>query len=208
MKPKVLLLDESLGALDLKLKKQMQVELKKIQKKLGMTFVYVTHNQEEALTMSDRIVVIDRGKIEQVDSPANIYKYPKSLFVADFIGESNILKGNIFEISDKYAKVDVGDNILIDIVNNGYKVGDAVILIIRPKDIRLSLNNTKSSFEGIVTENIYNGEVTKFVVSISSNCSLMVSDMNDVMYEYGTRVFVRFDINDLIVLGDKNEKRK
>ena len=207
MQPKVLLLDESLGALDLKLKKQMQIELKRIQKKLGMTFIYVTHNQEEALTMSDRIVILNNGKIEQASSPVEIYKNPKSLFVADFIGESNILKGVITYIDKNYARVDVGSDIFIDVLNKDYKVNDRVILVIRPKDIRMSLNNTKSGYKGIVRENIYNGETTKFIVNISDDIELKVNSMDDVMYECGTKVYLRFDIDDLIVLGDKNEKR-
>ncbi len=207
MQPKVLLLDESLGALDLKLKKQMQIELKRIQKKLGMTFIYVTHNQEEALTMSDRIVILNNGKIEQASSPVEIYKNPKSLFVADFIGESNILKGVITYIDKNYARVDVGSDIFIDVLNKDYKVNDRVILVIRPKDIRMSLNNTKSGYRGIVRENIYNGETTKFIVNISDDIELKVNSMDDVMYECGTKVYLRFDIDDLIVLGDKNEKR-
>ncbi len=208
MKPKVLLLDESLGALDLKLKKQMQIELKRIQKKLGMTFIYVTHNQEEALTMSDRIVILNAGKIEQASSPVEIYKNPKSLFVADFIGESNILKGTITHTDKKYAKVEIDENITIDVINKDYQINDKVVLIIRPKDIRISLNNTKSGYKGIIKEHIYNGETTKFIVNISDTHELKVSDMDDMMYESGTKVYIRFDINDLIVLGDKNEKRK
>lgn len=208
MRPKVLLLDESLGALDLKLKKQMQIELKRIQKQLDITFIYVTHNQEEALTMSDRIVILNNAKIEQVDTPINIYKNPKSLFVADFIGESNIFKGVVVHVDGGYASVDIGDGILIDVVNKDYNLDDRVVLIIRPKDIRISLNNTKSGYRGIIKENIYNGETTKFIVNISDNIELKVSDMDDVMYENGTKVYIRFDVNDLIVLGDKNEKRK
>ena len=206
MKPKVLLLDESLGALDLKLKKQMQIELKRIQKRLGMTFVYVTHNQEEALTMSDRIVLLNHAKIEQIDTPSNIYKNPKTMFVADFIGESNILKGIITDINKDIASVDIGDDIKIDVLNKGYKLKEQVTLIIRPKDIRIFLNNTKKGISGIVKESIYNGETTKFIVGISERLELKISDMNDVMYNDGTKVYLRFDINDLIVLGDKNEK--
>ena len=91
--PKVLLLDEPLGALDLKLRRDMQIELKKIQQQVGITFVYVTHDQEEALTMSDTIVVMDKGSIQQIGSPTQIYNEPKNAFVADFIGESNIIDG-------------------------------------------------------------------------------------------------------------------
>ena len=206
MKPKVLLLDESLGALDLKLKKQMQIELKKIQKKLGITFIYVTHNQEEALSMSDRIVIINKSEIQQVDDPVSIYKNPKSLFVADFIGESNIFKGVVKSISDDIASIDIGDNILIDVINNDYKINDNVLLIIRPKDIKISYNNKKNSYKGIIKDTIYNGEVTKFIVSISDNIELKTSNMDDVLYSGD--VYINFDIKDLIVIGDNNEKRK
>lgn len=208
MQPKVLLLDESLGALDLKLKKQMQIELKRIQKKLGMTFVYVTHNQEEALTMSDRIAIINKGKIEQIDTPVNIYKNPRNLFVADFIGESNILKGIVVKTSKEYAMVDVGDDICIDVLNKNYMVGEHVVVIIRPKDIRITLNNTKSGYKGVVTDNIYNGDITKFIVSISPNIELKINNMDDQFFEEGKRVYIRFDIDDLIVLEDGHEKRK
>lgn len=206
MKPKVLLLDESLGALDLKLKKQMQIELKKIQKKLGITFIYVTHNQEEALSMSDRIVIINKSEIQQVDDPVSIYKNPKSLFVADFIGESNIFKGVVKCINDDIASINIGDNILIDVINNDYKINDNVLLIIRPKDIKISYNNKKNSYKGIIKDTIYNGEVTKFIVSISDNIELKTSNMDDVLYSGD--VYINFDIKDLIVIGDNNEKRK
>ena len=99
-RPKVLLLDEPLGALDLKLRKQMQIELKRLQKKLSITFVYVTHDQEEALTMSDRIAIINKGVIEQIDTAYNIYEHPKTRFVASFIGESNILNAVVLENND------------------------------------------------------------------------------------------------------------
>ena len=130
MKPKVLLLDESLGVLDLKLKKQMQIELKRIQKRLGMTFIYVTHNQEEELTMSDRIVIINNSMIEQMDTPIDIYKNPKTLFVADFIGESNILKGTICDINDNIATIDVGNDLKINVLNEDFDINERKSLII------------------------------------------------------------------------------
>ena len=104
-RPRVLLLDEPLGALDLKLRKQMQVELKHLQKQLGITFIYVTHDQEEALTMSDRIAVMNRGNLEQVGTPEEIYNHPKTKFVADFIGESNIIEGYIEEMTQEAIEV-------------------------------------------------------------------------------------------------------
>src|SRR5699024_2734605 len=103
--PKVLLLDEPLGALDLKLRKQMQIELKRLQKKLGITFVYVTHDQEEALTMSDRIAVMNGGVIEQLDAPMEIYEHPRTRFVAGFIGESNIFDGTVKAVEGDLLRV-------------------------------------------------------------------------------------------------------
>ena len=128
--PKVLLLDEPLGALDLKLRKEMQIELKNMQKRVGITFIYVTHDQEEALTMSDTIVVMDKGKIQQIGTPIDIYNEPKNAFVAKFIGESNILPGVMHEdflvefSNEKFTCVDKGFN------NN-----ESVEVVIRPEDI-------------------------------------------------------------------------
>ena len=186
----------------------MQIELKRIQKKLGMTFIYVTHNQEEALTMSDRIVIFNQGGIEQVDTAIDIYKHPNSVYVADFIGQSNIIKGVISKVGREYAAVDVGDDIFINVINNDYKVDDKVILVIRPKDIRISLNNTRNGLKGIIKDRIYDGEITKFIVGISKEHELKVNNMDDLWYEEGTNVYLRFDIEDLVVIGDKHEKRK
>ena len=106
--PKVLLLDEPLGALDLKLRKQMQLELKHLQQSLGITFIYVTHDQEEALTMSDRIVVMNRGHIEQKDLPRAIYEKPRTLFVANFIGDTNILEGSVIALKEELIQIQIG----------------------------------------------------------------------------------------------------
>jgi spermidine/putrescine transport system ATP-binding protein len=139
--PNVLLLDEPLGALDLKLRKEMQLELKAIQQKVGITFVYVTHDQEEALTMSDRIAVMSKGKVMQMGTPVEVYERPKSRFVADFIGESNFLNGNVSEVQDEYAivKIPALNNMEIKGLNTGdVSVGQKGIVSIRPEKIRLS----------------------------------------------------------------------
>lgn len=131
-RPKVLLLDEPLAALDLKLRQSMQLELKKIQQKLGITFVYVTHDQEEALSMSDTIVVMNDGKIQQIGSPIDIYNEPQNAFVADFIGESNIISG--------IMKRDLLVNFLgqdFDCVDKGFLDNEAVDVVIRPEDIKI-----------------------------------------------------------------------
>jgi spermidine/putrescine transport system ATP-binding protein len=129
-RPKVLLLDEPLGALDLKLRKEMQRELKKIQRTAGITFVYVTHDQEEALTMSDRVVVMNRGKILQIGSPVDIYNEPRCAFVADFIGESNIFSGLMPR--DRLVTFAGQD---FDCLDGGFAANEAVDVVIRPEDI-------------------------------------------------------------------------
>ena len=130
--PKVLLLDEPLGALDLKLRKEMQSELKRIQQRLGITFIFVTHDQEEALTMSDTIVVMNKGVIQQMGSPEDIYNEPANAFVADFIGESNIVNGTMLED----LKVEFCDHVFT-CVDKGFNTNEAVDVVIRPEDIEI-----------------------------------------------------------------------
>ncbi len=131
--PQVLLLDEPLGALDLKLRKEMQLELKKIQKRLGITFIFVTHDQEEALTMSDTIVVMNKGVIQQMGSPEDIYNEPANAFVADFIGESNILTGVMLED----YKVEFSNNVFT-CVDSGFNKNEDIDVVIRPEDIEIT----------------------------------------------------------------------
>ena len=131
--PEVLLLDEPLGALDLKLRKEMQIELKKIQQRLGITFIFVTHDQEEALTMSDTIVVMNKGLIQQMGSPEDIYNEPANAFVADFIGESNILDGIML---DDY-KVEFS-NVVFECVDKDFAKNENIDVVIRPEDIEIT----------------------------------------------------------------------
>ena len=131
--PEVLLLDEPLGALDLKLRKEMQIELKKIQQELGITFIFVTHDQEEALTMSDTIVVMNKGVIQQMGSPEDIYNEPANAFVADFIGESNILDGIMLED----YKVEFS-NVIFQCVDAGFDKNEKIDVVIRPEDIEIT----------------------------------------------------------------------
>ncbi|AFT83956.1 spermidine/putrescine ABC transporter [Borreliella garinii NMJW1] len=151
MEPKLLLLDEPLSALDLKMRQEMQKELKKIQRQLGITFIYVTHDQEEALTMSDRIVVMNEGIILQVGTPEEIYNEPKTKFVADFIGESNIFDGTY--------KKELVVSLLgyeFECLDKGFKAEEAVDLVIRPEDIKL-LPKGKGHLSGIITSAIFQG---------------------------------------------------
>jgi spermidine/putrescine transport system ATP-binding protein len=149
--PKVLLLDEPLGALDLKLRKEMQIELKNMQKQLGITFVYVTHDQEEALTMSDTIVVMDKGKIQQIGTPTDIYNEPKNAFVADFIGESNIIDGIMYNDYD----VSFCNN-RFKCIDKGFKEQEPVDVVVRPEDIQI-VKEGEGMLQGVVQSVIFKG---------------------------------------------------
>ena len=149
--PRVLLLDEPLGALDLKLRKDMQIELKRIQQRTGITFIYVTHDQEEALTMSDRIVVMNHGVIQQVGSPTDIYNEPENAFVADFIGESNINDGVMLE--DR--KVEFCDR-EFECVDSGFGHNTPVDVVIRPEDLRLVYAGD-GLLQGVVESIVFKG---------------------------------------------------
>lgn len=149
--PRVLLLDEPLGALDLKLRKDMQIELKRIQQRTGITFIYVTHDQEEALTMSDRIVVMNHGVVQQVGSPTDIYNEPENAFVADFIGESNIIDGVMLE--DR--KVEFCDR-EFECVDSGFGHNTPVDVVIRPEDLRLVYAGD-GLLQGVVESIVFKG---------------------------------------------------
>lgn len=149
--PKVLLLDESLGALDLKLRQEMEYELKKIQRNLGITFIFVTHDQEEALTMSDKVVVMNAGEIQQVGSPIDVYNEPANRFVANFIGKSNIIEGIM--INDLLCSFDNKEFVCVD---KGYKPNEDVDIVIRPEDIDIVKKNT-GFFNGKVISEIFKG---------------------------------------------------
>jgi len=160
VKPRVLLLDEPLGALDLKLRKDMQVELKNIQQRLGITFIYVTHDQEEALSMSDTVVVMDGGIIQQIGTPLDIYNEPKNAFVADFIGESNILDGVM--IDD--CLVDFSGH-RFECLDKGFDKNEAVDVVVRPEDVDV-VEPEKGMLKGVVTSVTFKGVHFEIIVDI------------------------------------------
>jgi spermidine/putrescine transport system ATP-binding protein len=168
--PQVLLLDEPLGALDLKLRKEMQLELKALQQQVGITFIYVTHDQEEALTMSDRIAVMSFGHVMQVGTPVEIYERPTSRFVADFIGESNFLEGRLKSIQGDRAVVNVPvwDKDIAGLVTCPLQVGDEVAISIRPEKIRLSdeKEDKPNCLEGSVVTSTYIGSDTRLYLDV------------------------------------------
>lgn len=156
--PEVLLLDEPLGALDLKLRKEMQTELKSMQQRVGITFIYVTHDQEEALTMSDTIAVMDKGKIQQIGSPVDIYNEPKNAFVAKFIGESNIIDA----IMKKDFLVEFGDK-EFECVDKGFRKDESVDVVIRPEDIEI-VSVEDGKWDGVVESVTFKGVHYEMIV--------------------------------------------
>jgi spermidine/putrescine transport system ATP-binding protein len=175
--PKVLLLDEPLGALDLKLRKGLQVELKRIQREVGITFVYVTHDQEEALTMSDRIAVMDRGRIEQLGEPEDVYERPASTFVAGFIGVSNLIPATV--TGSGRVRLDLGPEIRGDTGELG--AGERGYAAVRPEKLRVELAGESAGdapelprVDGVVESSLYLGTATQIVVDIGGNVRLTV----------------------------------
>ena len=167
--PKVLLLDEPLAALDLKLRKEMQYELKRIQQEVGITFIFVTHDQEEALTMSDKIVVMKNGEIQQVGTPQEIYNEPANRFVANFIGESNILPGTMVE--DYKVRF---DDILFDCVDFGFKENEKVDVVIRPEDIDI-VDVEAGKMTGEVLSVLFKGVHYEIIVETVPGTSVTVN---------------------------------
>jgi len=205
--PPLLLMDEPLGALDKKLRDQMQVEIRNLQQELGITCLYVTHDQEEALTMSDRIVVFDNGKIQQVGRPDELYEKPKNHFVADFIGESNFLDGYITCVANDYTIVSVGDgNIEIQCPKTpGITEKKQVQLSIRPEKIRFvePSSDIPAKMEGVIEKLTYSGEIRRYIVRVNSGDTINIKQqiLHGVRsYKKGDRVFVGWSLEDAIIL--------
>ena len=183
-RPKVLLLDEPLAALDLKLRKDMQIELKRIQQQVGITFIYVTHDQEEALTMSDTIVVMDKGRIQQIGTPEDIYNEPKNAFVADFIGESNILNGTM--VRDNVVKM-YGKE--FPCVDGGFAPNEPVDVVIRPEDIDI-VPVEQGQLAGTVTNVTFKGMQYDIIVDFRGfKWLIQTTDHSPV----GARIGVKID---------------
>ena len=200
-KPKVLLLDEPLGALDLKMRKEMQIELKDMQRSLGITFVYVTHDQEEALTMSDTIIVMKEGRIQQIGTPTDIYNEPRNAFVADFIGESNIISGRM---SDDYIVTFAGRTFTC--IDKRFPDED-VDVVIRPEDIQMT-SPTDNTINGVVTSVVFKGVHYEMLVA-SGTYEWMIQSTD--RYEEGSAVGLTFDPEDIHVMAksdDSPDRRK
>jgi spermidine/putrescine transport system ATP-binding protein len=183
-RPRALLLDEPLGALDLKLRQAMQLELKRIQREVGITFVYVTHDQEEALTMSDRLVVMNAGRIEQLGSPRELYEYPATRFVANFIGTSNILTGRLERKGDAWALAGLGPDQRVMVTDAGQAAhGEDVDLAVRPEKMVLRAEHDppppdRCALRATVTEVVYLGTSTQYRTVIDAGTAVAVYRQN------------------------------
>ncbi len=183
--PDILLFDEPLGSLDLKLRKQMQTELKNLHRELGKTFVYVTHDQEEALTMSDRIAVMNGGVLEQLSTSEELYYYPQTKFVADFIGETNILEGKA--MSADLAEI---QGVIVPVPVNNYPVGCDVQLFIRPEHI--SISPKAGRLKGIISDMIFVGTNRKYIIEIPSGQRIIAAEttLHIPIYALGQEVWI------------------
>ena len=192
-RPKVLLLDEPLAALDLKMRKDMQMELKQMHEALGITFIYVTHDQEEALTLSDTVVVMSEGKIQQIGAPIDIYNEPVNSFVADFIGESNILNGTM--IRDKEVEF-IGHK--FECVDAGFGANVPVDVVVRPEDVYILANPENGDFSGVVRSCIFKGVHYEMTVETDKGYELMLQDYN--AFEVGATVGMLVKPSDIHVM--------
>lgn len=215
LQPKILLLDEPLGALDLKMRKDMQLELKEMHRKLGITFIYVTHDQEEALTMSDTVMVMSDGVIQQIGSPTDIYNEPKNAFVADFIGDSNIYNGVM--TGEKRVKILGKEFTCLD----DFPIHDRVDVVIRPEDIKLSTTQKEDSFEGFIDSKVFKGIFFQYSIMVGKEevivkstkdfaeksniyLTLIPDSMHIMKKQLGTNVFtdIQIDKNNNAVIDD------
>jgi len=211
-RPAVLLLDEPLGALDLKLRKAMQIELKHMQQQVGITFIYVTHDQEEALTMSDRVAVMDGGHVLQVGTPMEIYEQPTTRFVSDFIGETNFLSATIDSVHGERAEVTICGRVMpVSCRDNGWSSGQAVTVAVRPEKTMLhgpnAQNGAHPCLSGTIKEMIYIGTDTRYVVRLDSGetCVTRIQNVqarNLAEYQVGDAVEVTWAVEDAHPLKD------
>jgi spermidine/putrescine transport system ATP-binding protein len=198
-KPQVLLLDEPLSALDYRLRQEMEIELKRVHRQLGITFVFVTHDQEEAISMSDRIAVMNEGRIEQIGTPIQIYEEPENMFVAKFVGEINVFDGSVREVNNGSAVVEIhGESFPVQ-NRKKFGVGSDVKVLLRPEDIQVTVDeewtNGEPSLAARVEEVIYKGKTVDLIIKLDDGETIFVTqffneDQENVIYREGQRVHI------------------
>ena len=206
-RPNVLLLDEPLGALDLKLRKRLQLELKRIQTEVGITFVYVTHDQEEALTMSDRIAVMNRGRVEQLGTPEELYDRPATRFVADFIGTTNLLHGTVEALDGETALVRLDGGDACRIGGTGREVGQVVDVSLRPESVTIAAADEAApvdSLSGSVSQSAYLGNAMQYQVVTTGGVAMTVlAPKSAARLDAGSAVSLAWRPTEALVLGDR-----
>jgi len=201
--PKVVLMDEPLSALDKQLREHMQLEIRELHRKLGLTVIFVTHDQGEALTMSDRVAVLNRGKIEQLDTPSGLYDRPRTRFVAEFIGETNLLAGTILDRSDDIATValDKGRSVSCP-APDGLGVGSAVLVSIRPEMLHLGNDPAaENALPVTVEDDVYHGDHVRVHLDCKGQRLVAKAGRRDVVLPVGSQAFVSFNRNDCTVVA-------
>jgi spermidine/putrescine transport system ATP-binding protein len=203
--PKVLLLDEPLGALDLQLRRAMQIELKRLQKKLGITFVYITHDQEEAINMSDRIAVMNQGRFEQIGTPDEIYNHPKTSYAATFVGNANILKGSVEKLEGSRARIQFcGDSALVETNGEELHPGESVTLAVRSENIRLD-EQGKDGMKALVREKSFAAGQLRVLLVLSDGTELVASRYGiDADVNVGQNVCWNFSPEDAVLVDRPN----
>jgi len=211
-KPLVLLLDEPLSALDYRLRKNMQIELKQLQRKLGITFVFVTHDQEEALSMSDRVVVLDNGEIQQIGTPREVYEEPNNLAVAKFIGEVNIFNTRVISYQNNAITVEIEGRRHHYDSKKIYQPNDIVNILLRPEDIRVydttEVTDTTEMYPGTVEEIIYKGTTVDLMVKLESGkiihaMEFFDEDDDSLVYKLGEKVWIHWIYGWEVILPDE-----
>jgi spermidine/putrescine transport system ATP-binding protein len=199
--PIVLLLDEPLSALDYDLRKKMQIELKMLQRRLGITFVFVTHDQEEALSMSDRVVVMNNGIIEQMGTPRKVYEDPENLFVADFIGEANIFETQVQKLKNDHLTAEIEGKVFTFKNKKGFTENQKILVVVRPEDIEVlgqsEVKDMNDMLPGTVEQAIYKGSTVDLIVRLDSNKMVAATaffdeDDEKLDYAFGEKVWVQW----------------
>ncbi len=205
-RPRVLLLDEPLGALDLKLRKQMQLELKRLQKKLNITFIYVTHDQEEALTMSDRIAIMNAGVLDQVAAPTEIYEHPATKFVATFIGETNIFDGSIRSINGESLSIQI-ENGDVKATGSDFAAGEFINVSVRPEKMKYALDPVEGfTLIATVKDYVYVGSVVKCIAVLPNGNELKIERLaGQPLPQLGEQIFPYWNEKDAVVIHNRDQ---
>lgn len=209
---KLLILDEPLSALDARVRLDLRYEIKRLVKRKGLTAIHVTHDQEEAMSTSDRIVLMRAGKIVEVDTPENLYNRPKHLFTANFIGEANFIEGSIVQCKGNTCQMEARNKQYLNFLNvNGqFKIGDGVVIMVRPENLSISHREKKYCLDGTIQDKIFMGSYMRYSVNLATDDTVLVEvpEADDKTFNIGDKVNVKFRPNKLLVYPQPREGLK